>query len=324
MAEFNGLPIFNIKIDDSLESNQGIDFISLVDFPAIEQNWVAFSETEKRIFLSKDKQLLAGPILIPDQPIYRYHPLYGEYYVKFPKEEIEKMVRKFQKTQKAVNLNYQHQEDSQIKDAVVQEIWITDKQDKSNRFGFNLPEGSAFVMAHISDSKFWENEVKSGNVRGFSIEGFLDMELKNIKKMSKDKFVAATTTEGLTIQTDTEKFDVNSVVYSLSETGEQVPVPDGEYTFENGTKITVVGSVITAIEEGQPEMTQEEMAAIQKALKPILDAYDQKIAALEVQLKNITPAQHTEDNDDDIPEVKPTRMSVVMSAINKLEKFKNN
>lgn len=325
MAQLNGLPVFKIVIEDSLESNTGIDFISLVDFPAIEQNWVAFSENEKRLFFSKDKQILAGPILIPDQPIYRYSEQMGEYYVTFSKEEIEKMVRKFQKTQKAINLNYQHKKDSQISNAVVQEIWITDSKDKSNRYGFNLPEGSAFVMAHIGDEKFWNDEVKSGNVKGFSIEGFLDMELKNIKKMNKEKFVSATTSEGLVIQSDSESFVVGAAVYTL-EGETQNAVPDGTYSFDNGMTITVVEGVITEVTEPaseEPAMTAEEMSAIKQVLKPILDAYDAKIAELEVKLANVqAPVSVTEETDTK-EEAKPSRYSIAMSAVDKLKQIKN-
>jgi hypothetical protein len=321
MATFNGLPIYNIKIDDSLESNTGIDFISLVDFPAIETNWVAMAQ-EKMLYFNKEKQLLAGPILIPNQPIYRASAQIGEYYVRFSKEEIEKMVRKFQSTQKSVNLNYQHQEDSQIKQSVVQEIWLTGKSDKSKDYGFNLPEGSAFVVSHIGDSKFWNEEVKSGNVKGYSIEGFLNMELKNIKKMSKEKFVSATTKDGMNIQSDGETFIVGATVYTVSEDETQTPVPDGIYEFDNGMMITVADSVITELVEGtapaEPEMSQEEMAAIEKAIKPILEKLEAKIAELEVKLSNVPAKEEPKKEEPKKPE---SKISAVQSALSKLKQL---
>lgn len=200
MAELNGLPVFYIKCKESLESNQGVDFISLVDCPAIENNWITLAKEKKPMKFTTDseKQLLAGPVLIPDQPIYRNDEANGEHYVIFTKEEIEKLNRKFHALQKSINLNFQHKENSKINQAVIQESWLTGKTDKSTDLGFTLPEGSWFICSHIGDSDFWKKEVKSGNVKGYSIEGFLDMEMKSQKKfsMNKKKFEAYKQADG--------------------------------------------------------------------------------------------------------------------------------
>lgn len=193
MATLNGLPVYSINISEDLSDKTGVDFISLVDYPAIETNWIAMGDTKKplKFTTDEDKQLLYGPILIPDLPIYRYDKDMGEYYVVFKAETIERIVRKFQASQKTINLNYQHKEDSQLKLAVVQEIWLTGAKDKSQDFGFELPAGAAFICAHIGDKDFWKDEVKTGNVRGFSIEGFLDMEMKKSiqnSMINRDKF----------------------------------------------------------------------------------------------------------------------------------------
>lgn len=321
MAQLNGLPVYKIKIQDSLESNTGIDFISLVDFPAIEKNWVAFAN-EKSFHFNQDKQLLAGPILIPDMPIYRYSKEIGEYYVVFTKEEIVKLVRKFQSTQKALNLNYQHQKDSQVKTSVVQEIWITDKPDKSEKFGFDLPIGSAFVISHIGDVDFWNNEIKTGNVKGYSIEGFLNMELKNIKKMSQDKFVTATTTTGVVVESDGETFTVGAAVFTI-ENEQKVVLPDGNYAFDNGMGIDVVEGKITEVSapEETPAVTEEEMAAIKNILKPIFEAYDAKIAELEVKLSNMVIPAKEDKQEEEKPEV-VSKFSNARSVINKLNSLK--
>lgn len=179
MATLNGLPVFKIFINESLDNKEGIDFISLVDHPAIEVNWVAMSANSPlKINFNQDQKLLYGPILIPDLPIYRNDPVNGEYYVVFSKEEIQTIVRKFQKQNKNLNLNYQHQPNSQI-NAVVQELWLTGANDKSKDYGFNLPVGSAFAVTYVEDNVFWNEQVKTGNVKGYSIEGWLDMKMKS-------------------------------------------------------------------------------------------------------------------------------------------------
>jgi hypothetical protein len=318
MATLNGLPVFKIKIDDSLESNQGIDFISLVDYPAIESNWVALSN-ETKLHFNQDKQLLYGAILIPDQPIYRYSQDMGEFYVVFTKEEILKLVRKFQAQQKTINLNYQHKKDTQIANAVVQEIWIVEQPDKSNKYIQNLPDGSAFVVAHIGDSKFWNEEVKTGNVRGFSIEGFLDMELKSINQnMQKQKFVSATTVDGVVVKTDAEAIAVGVEVYTEDEAGNKTPAPDGTHTLDNGMVIVVSEGKVTEVSEVEEEMDAEVEKVLEKAFNKFfasaIKTFEAKLAEMEVKFSN-QPAGQSATKKDDAQSVEMSKMEKVKEII---------
>lgn len=326
MAQLNGLPVFYIKVDESLESNQGIDFISLVDYPAIESNWVALSKETKFSF-NADKQLLYGAILIPDQPIYRFDKKMGEFYVVFTKEEIVKMVRKFQAQQKTINLNYQHKNDSQIANAVVQEIWIVENPDKSSKYVPNLPEGSAFVVAHIGDSQFWNQEVKTGNVKGFSIEGFLDMEMKSINnKMENQKFVEAVTSSG-TLKTDAESFAPGVACTLVGTDGTEQKAPAGEYTLDNGTKITIdeMGNVTDVVEVPSSDLNSEEIAVVQKAVEPLMAEMSKQIAELKAQLEEVktkfsqTPAAKPATSKDEPAASEPSKFE----KIHKLKEILN-
>lgn len=330
MATLNGLPVFKIKVDESLESNQGIDFISLVDYPAIESNWVALSN-EKSFTFNADKQLLYGAILIPDQPIYRFSKEMGEFYVVFTKEEILKLVRKFQAQQKTINLNYQHKEGTQIANAVIQEIWIVENPDKSQKYVKNLPEGSAFVVAHIGDSKFWNEEVKTGNVKGFSIEGFLDMELNKIKnKMENQKFVEAITSSG-TLKTDAESFAPGVACTLVNAEGVEEKAPAGEYMLENGTKIVIdeMGNVSEVVEVPVEDeaLNAEEIAVVQSAVKPLVAEMSAQITELKSQLEelkqkfNHTPAAQPITKKDE-PKAEPTKMERVYKLKSMLNKKK--
>lgn len=312
------LPLYKIKVNPDLESNEGIDFVSLVDYPAIESNWVAFNKATKYYF-DQDKQMLYGAILIPDKPIYRYSEEMGEYNVVFPESEVIALVRKFQTQKKTINLNYQHQKDSQIQNAVIQEIWLTGKVDKSQTFGFNFPVNTAMVGVHIGDSKFWNEEVKTGNVKGFSIEGWLDMELKSIKNMSQQKFVTATTKDGVVISTDAEALGVGVEVYTVDEAGVKKPL-DGEYELENGAKIVCVEGKITEYTEPtqEEELDKEAVEVIQKAMESKLAEMEAKfndqIAALKVEFSN-QPGK--------APEKEKAAAPVQMSAIEKVRLLTN-
>jgi hypothetical protein len=274
----------------------------LVKIPAIMNNWVAMSK-EVQIHLNEDKQLLAGPILIPDQLIERWDKQMGTYYIRFSKEEIEKLVRKFQSEQKTVNLNYEHKENSKIENAVIQEIWLTGLPDKSESYGFNLPEGSAFVVSHIGDKNFWLSEVKTGKVKGYSIEGFLDIQLKQLEKMSEVKLIQANATDGSIIKSDTETWTVGSEVYSEKD-GDKIKIEDGDYNLGNGQVLKVVEGKIAEIQEVEAEADVE----LKKMLKPVTDVYDsvikelkEKLAALEVKMAN-SPASKEEKKEEEIKE----------------------
>ena len=284
MATFNGYPVYDVKTDET-NLSKGLDFVSLVTVPAIQTNFVAMSK-QVSFYLNEDKQLLYGPILIPDQLIERYDVKMGTYYIRFSKEEIEKLVRKLQAAQNTVNLTYKHKDNSQLSNAVIQETWLTVTPDKSQSLGFNLPEGSAFVVSHIGDKDFWLSEVKTGKVKGYSIEGFLDIQLKKQTKMSEVKLIQANLTDGSIIKSDTETWTIGSEVYSEKD-GSKVKVEDGEYNLGNGQVLKVADSKITEVNEIEADVE------LKKMLKPVTDIYDahikdlkEQLAALEVKMNN--------------------------------------
>lgn len=317
MATFNGLPVYKIKINTALDSNEGIDFISLVSSPAIETNFVKLASTNLvRVAFDKPKQLLYGPILIPDQLIYRSDRNMGEYYVTFSKEEIELIVRKLQAQKKTLNINYQHQNDSQVKESVIQEIWLTGKKDKSQDLGFDLPEGSAMAGTYIGNSKFWAEEVETKNVLGYSIEGWLDMELK---KQIKYKLMESKTDKGETLKTTGEAWVVGVDATIVAADGTEMPA-EGDYALENGTVIKCVGGkVIEIVEVAMSEISQEEVAALESLFSKILTPLNEKIAALELKLSTMPAATSATENTDKYELKKESPLQVTMSRINKIK-----
>jgi hypothetical protein len=68
--------------------------------------------------------------------------------------------------------------DSKIKNVYLVESWIKEgKLDKSNNYGLNLPIGSWVGLFKITDDKLWKDYVKTGKVKGFSIEGLFEHKL---------------------------------------------------------------------------------------------------------------------------------------------------
>lgn len=176
------LPIYRIEIDE-LNIESGVDFISLVDEPAMEVDWMAFSKKNQTMEFKadKDKKMLYGVFIIPDKKIERYHPD-GNFYVVFEKDQIEKIVRKYNKNNLNRNVNFQHGDN--IVDAYVVENFITSDRIKAN-FGFEIPNGAWVGSIYVESDEFWETYVKTETVRGFSIQMRWD-KLTQLNMSSQD------------------------------------------------------------------------------------------------------------------------------------------
>lgn len=189
MAKKDGLPLWELKLD-SQDPDSHIEWLSLVDRPAVEKDFVAFAKNKKLYHAVTDKMEIVGPAMIPGLQIYRNDTELGEFYVTYSAETVDAVQHRFMKEQRTLGVNYMHQPNSQVNDVVIVESWIIqdNKNDKANLYGFtDLPVGTWMVRMKFSDAKFWEDEVASGNVRGISIEGMLDMEIKNfINKKKQD------------------------------------------------------------------------------------------------------------------------------------------
>jgi hypothetical protein len=165
---------------------------------------------------------------------------------------------------------------------VLVENWIVgDKDSKAKDLGFDVPPGTWMMSVKINNDKFWAEQIKTKNVQGFSIEGFFDLNLYKIKAMQMK------TTNGKTFNSTAETLAVG---IELTETvdGKEVPVTEGEYELENGSKIKVAESKISEIEVKE-DVTVDEMETLKKVFAPVFEEMNAKIAALEVKLENQKP-----------------------------------
>lgn len=268
MATLNGLPIFKMALPEN--EDEGIQFISIVDQPAIESNFVKFGTSIK---MSKDelKYNLTGAFLIPDFPIYRFDKQRGEYYVIFTKEEIEKIATKFLKDKKTLAFNVMHEEGSHV-DGVLIESWFVAANDKSKDMGFDFPEGTWAGTVHVEDINFWNEYIQTEKLKGFSIEGFLDLKMKKINNTMVKFEAQAKTADGIVLFTPADSFAVDAEVYIVDENGNQTPAADGEYVMEDGSTIVVAAgkvSEIKALEEAPADTTEvEQSVEVKQTLTP--------------------------------------------------------
>ncbi len=189
------LPVYNCIIDENPDEETGIYAISFVGDPANETDFIALAAEEVRLKKDCQKQILTGVILKPGQLIYRYSPQAGEYYIRFTANEIEKIARKMMKTGVAL-YNTTHQHEIALQGNFLTELWIVEDphKDKSAALGFTgITKGSLMCSYKIESSEYWKNEILTGNVKGFSLEGLFGQEvslseLTNKLRMKKKKF----------------------------------------------------------------------------------------------------------------------------------------
>lgn len=176
----------------------GVEMISLVEMPAIETDFMYFNKVEGKETIkyefklqNEEKRIVVGPAMIPAMNILRKNDKTGDTYnVVFSEETILESMKKFMKESRTNSTDIHHSGDSAK--SYVYESWIVEDptRDKANLlYGFNVPKGTWMVAMQIEDTGIW-NRVKSGELRGFSIEGFFsDMEeitaMKNYLKIVK-------------------------------------------------------------------------------------------------------------------------------------------
>ena len=320
MAKDN-LPIYKITIDPEYSENGedlGIEQIAFTSTPAIKVMGMAFnSQVKQMIFKDNVKYRIVAPALIPME-IYRKDDEDGkEYYVKFTKEEIEKIHSKFMKDMSNKDLFNLEHDTAETVPAYVLEAWIVDNPTKDkaySSFGIEVPTGTLMVTAQVTDVEYYNHLVENDQV-GFSIEGYLGMKLKEVTQL---------------------KTDIN-----------MNKLPDGEHTIEDKIYVVKGGEIIeirdvekveaseevaledTVVEE--EEVVEETMAvdpvldaeAILAIVKPAIDAEVNNIVAMIADLKAQLEEALAVDSEEEVVMEEAVALSV-QQKLSMFNKFNNN
>ena len=166
------MKFFELVLDED-KLLHGIDAISIVEHPAIEEDFITMSKDHKFEFkeVDQEKKILMGAAMIPEKPIYRVEGD-QEYYVFFTKETIRRASELYLMNGKQGNATLEHQE--KISGLSLVESWIIEdsEKDKSRAYGLEYPVGTWMVSMKVNNEDIWNEYVKSGKVKGFSIEGW--------------------------------------------------------------------------------------------------------------------------------------------------------
>jgi Putative phage serine protease XkdF len=183
------LPILKFVIRED-DPNSGVEFVALVDDPAIKLNWQAFKEHKQQFqVVSEDKQIISGALMVADMPIYRKGntPELPEYYCVFDSPTINQIVKKFFKEKRSSSVNLMHEPDMKVNDVYMYESFIIDTERGINPpKGFEgLANGSWFGTFKVDNPTVWE-QVKNGTFKGFSVEGFFETDKSKESKMMNE------------------------------------------------------------------------------------------------------------------------------------------
>jgi len=177
--------IVELILDEDQEI--GIEAISVVENPAIEEDFIALKSQEFKLAeVDKEKRILMGALLIPNKPIYRRNGE-DEYYIYFSKDTVLKASQMYLMQGKQNNSTLEHQ--YEINGLSLVESWIVEDKvhDKSVKYGMDLPLGTWVGAVKVNNNKIWNEFVKTGKVKGFSIEGYFADKMERPKESIKDE-----------------------------------------------------------------------------------------------------------------------------------------
>jgi len=175
------MKIIELIIDE--EQENGIDAISIVEHPAIEENFVALNQKKEYKFqeVDKEKRILMGALLVPNKAIYRKDEK-EDYYIYFTKKTIRKASELFLQKGNQHNSTFEHL--YKIDGLTLVESWIVEdkEKDKSALYNLDVPVGTWMGSVKVENDEVWNDYVKTGVVKGFSIEGFFAEKEEDVKK----------------------------------------------------------------------------------------------------------------------------------------------
>lgn len=262
------LPIYNAFVTDSAE---GIVRISLVDFPAVESNWVAFNKEQKKLSYSienEDERMILGVVMRADFPIYRRDDDGYEYYIMYDKDTIKTMAEKLMVDGYQNRIDTMHN-GNEVDGVNLLQLFIKDTEKGINPTNFeDIEDGSLFAQYKVENDEIWE-KVKDGTFQGFSLEGYFTVEKQNkLEKNNKSimsklkdmvakilaQFGEVATDKGTLVwegEADLKEGDIVTL-----EDGNQPE--DGEYKTEDGKVITIEEGKVAKIEDGEAEVAPEQ------------------------------------------------------------------
>jgi hypothetical protein len=358
---------YKVVLNENDES--GIYAISLVDDPATKELFISLSAEQTDIQLatvSDEKRIVVGPVLIPNQLIMRNDPDGGEpFNIMFEAETIAEIHEKFIKNGFQNNSTIEH-DGKLIEDVTFTETWIKEDEvhDKSVLYGFKHPIGTLYGMQKINNDEVWNDYIKTGKVKGFSIDGTkfglekinLNTNYMNLEaianaikegfaaiKLSSDnptpeavdvKLAQMRLSDGVTVL-EAASFEAGQEVVIVAEDGTTTPAPVGEHELEDGNVLIITeAGIIAEIRVKEMEAEEVEMsndAKFEALIKTIVMNLSSEVAKQMNDLKVELKAEISEAKEIQLsastkakPEVKESKPFEAMTALERHREIKKS
>ena len=249
------IEVFELVIDTDDES--GVTAIALVDQPAIDSNWMAFSQQTEYKFAVKDeeKRIIEGYFMVADLLIPRIGENGEKFFVKFSAKTIEQIREKQSRLGMNNNFNLMH-DPRQIAEGVymLDNLIIDNERGKVAPKEFEkVPNGSLWGSAKVDNDEIWE-QVKNGEFKGFSVEGmFKQLEPVTMDEETINKIIK-------TIQ-DFEKSIEDNVQLSNKQTIDNM----SKETLDKVKKLIFGEEKTEVAVEATPEVTEIKLMAAELA-----------------------------------------------------------
>jgi hypothetical protein len=173
-------------IIDEKDFKSGISAMSVVESPAIEENFIALAKHEVELKeVDAEKRILMGAALIPNKKIYRRNKE-EEFYIYFSENTVRQAMELFFINGNQSSATFEHK--NAIKGMTVVESWLIEdeKMDKSKLYGFNLPKGTWMISMKVDNDDVWQ-QVKDEKIKGFSIEGYFADKMPDSPRQDMEK-----------------------------------------------------------------------------------------------------------------------------------------
>jgi hypothetical protein len=180
------IEVFELVIDTDDES--GNSAISFVDRPAIDSNFIKFSEQKEHKFKIKDeeKRIVEGYCMVAELLIARVTDEGKKFFVKFSAKTIEQIREKQSRLGLNNSFNLMHDSENKAEGVyMLDNLIIDNERGKIAPKEFEkVPNGSLWISAKVDNDEIWES-VKDGTFQGFSVEGMY----KQLESVSMDEDV---------------------------------------------------------------------------------------------------------------------------------------
>ena len=179
------IPLVELFIDEE-NIDDGVQAISLVEFPAIEENFVALNKHQVEFkTINEEKRIIVGLALVPNKKIYRRNRDY-EYNIMFSEQTVRKASEIYLKNLRNNNTTLDH--NNLTTGVSVIESWVVEdvNMDKSKLYGLNSVKGAWVVTMKVDNDKVWE-DIKAQKYLGLSIEGMFSDNVEEMSKKDSDK-----------------------------------------------------------------------------------------------------------------------------------------